>query len=251
MTTPFDREQPEVPARTRFVDPAPAPAPPSLDHVDQAVPEVVEAPRVAPETAPEPTQEPTQEPTPEPTPEPEQALVQVWQEPEPVGPDAPAPGRALVAALAAVVVLLAGLAGFLGWRVVDTAGKGPVEQSRTDAVAAARKAAPLVFSYDYRHLDKDFAAGKAVTTGQFQSEYAKTTTKLVSDVAPRYKAVVVAEVSAISVVQASERSVVTLVFVNQSSASTLNAQPKITTSRLEMTMVKRGNRWLVSRIKAL
>lgn len=147
--------------------------------------------------------------------------------------------------------MLAILTSFLGWRVVDTAGKGPVEKSRTQALAAARAAAVLVFSYDYRHLDEDFKAGLATTTGTFRTDYQNTTSKVVSDVAPRLQAVVTAAVSEASVVDASEDRVLTLLFVNQQSTDKLSKAPKITTSRVEMTMVRRDNRWLVSKIRAL
>jgi Mce-associated membrane protein len=158
--------------------------------------------------------------------------------------------RALLTALVAVVVVLAALTAFLGVRSVSTRGGGGVEEARRDGLAAARSAARVVFSYDYRHLAKDFAAGKALTTGDFAKEYQRTTSRLVDDVAARYKAVVVADISDAAVVSASKDQVLTLVFLNQQSTSTLNAGSKITTSRLEMTMVRRGDRWLVSKIRA-
>ena len=158
---------------------------------------------------------------------------------------------ALVSVLAGMVTALALLTGFLAYTVVDTRGPAPVESSRKAALDAARSAARLVFSYDYRHLTKDFSDGRARTTGKFQAEYDKTTSRLVQDVAPRYKAVVSADVSEASIVSATEDRVVLLLFVNQTSASTLAAHPKITQSRLEMTMQRVGARWLVSDIKAL
>lgn len=165
---------------------------------------------------------------------------------------APRSRGALVPVLAGLVVVLAGLSGYLGWEAHRTSGPAPVVKTRDDAVASAREAARLVFSYDYRHLAKDFAAGKAVTTGEFSKEYDRTTAKLTDDFAPRYKAVVSADVSASSVVRASGDEVVCLVFVNQVSTSTLVTTPKVTQSRLEMTM-RRGDdgRWRVAKIDAL
>lgn len=166
--------------------------------------------------------------------------------------DRPVRRGPLVPVLAGLVVVLAGLTGFLGWEAHRTAGPAPVVATRDDAVASAREAARLVFSYDYRHLQKDFAAGKAVTTGDFSKEYDRTTSKLSDDFAPRYKAVVSADVSASSVVRESGDEVVCLVFVNQVSTSTLVTTPKVTQSRLEMTM-RRGDdgRWRVAKIDAL
>jgi Mce-associated membrane protein len=155
-----------------------------------------------------------------------------------------------VASLVALVVALAGLTGFLGWRAHDTSGGGSVEAARHNGLAAARNATRLVFSYDYRHLDKDFAAGKAVTTGTFAGDYARTTSKLVDDVAARYKAVVVADVSDAAVISASDNRVVTLVFLNQRSTSSLAAGEKITQSRITMVLVRKGGSWLVAEVKA-
>ena len=172
-------------------------------------------------------------------------------EPDPAGPPAPSARGVLVPVLAALVVVLTVLTGVLVWLAVTTRGPAPVEASRREALGAARDAARLVFSYDYRTLPKDFAAGRAVTTGGFRKEYDRTTQKLVDDVAPRYKAVVAADVIDASVVRATENEVVCLVFVNQASTSTQNTQPKITVSRLEMTLVRRGDDWLVEDINAL
>ncbi|MGB8652817.1 MAG: hypothetical protein WCD35_19385, partial [Mycobacteriales bacterium] len=166
-------------------------------------------------------------------------------------PARPRSQRGLVAVLGALVVVLAVLTAFLAYQVHDTSGRAPVVRSREEALDAARSAARLVFSYDYRHLDKDFKAGRATTTGDFQKEYDKTTSRLVDDVAPRYKAVVIADVSDASVVSSSQDRVVTLVFLDQQSTSSLSATPKITQSRLEMTMVRKGDAWLVSKIRAL
>lgn len=156
----------------------------------------------------------------------------------------------LVPVLAALVVVLLGLTGYLGWKAADTAGPPAVETSRTQALASARDAARAVFSYDYRRLTKDFAAGKAVTTGTFADQYSGTTAKLL-DFAVKNKATVAADVSDASVVRASEDEVVCLVFLNQTSSSSAVATPRITQSRLEMTMKRRGGRWLVASINAL
>ncbi len=108
----------------------------------------------------------------------------------------------------------------------------------------------VFFSCDYRNLAKDFAAGRAAI-GVLRGEYDKTTAKLVNDMVPRFKAVVVADVSDASVISASVSQVVALVLMNQSSSSTRAAHPKITQSRFEPTMARQGGHWLVGKNKAL
>ena len=93
-------------------------------------------------------------------------------------------GGALVAILSVLVVALLLLTGWLGYVVADNRGPRRSRAPAASALAAGRDAARLVFSYDYRHLDKDFAAAAAVTTGTFKTDYESTTKKLVGDVAP-------------------------------------------------------------------
>ncbi len=257
---------PPAPARTRFAEPAApqdalpplpsAPPTPPVPLVSLAKPMSDAAASVpaAPPTPPVALTEPA--PLPAPVLLEDQARSDVPVAPEsPQSPaEVPVPTRTsgvLLPALAAIVLVLAGLTGFLGWKTVSTAGAGAAQNARPEALQAARNAATAVFSYDYRQLDKDFKAGRGVTTGEFRKEYDKTTAKLVAGVAAKYKAVVLAAVSDAAVVQASENRVLALVFVNQQSTSSLASAPKVTQSRLEMTMVRRGGHWLVSTIKAL
>jgi Mce-associated membrane protein len=177
-------------------------------------------------------------PAPEPEPEPE---------PEP----AAAPSRALTGVLSGVVALLVAAVAVLGYLAATTGGESDADKDRKAALQAGTAAAKLVFSYDYRHLAEDFAKGKAVTTGAFATEYEKTTKEVVTDVAPRYKTVVTAEVSEGGVVTSKGDVVTLLLFVNQQSTSTLSKAPKITQSRVRMELTRTGDRWLVSKITAL
>jgi Mce-associated membrane protein len=125
------------------------------------------------------------------------------------------------------------------------------EDARKAGLEASRDAARLLFSYDYRTLDKDFSTGRALTTGAFRSQYEKTTTKVVADVAKQYKAVVKANVVSAGVVRATPRTVVTVVYVNQVTTSTRVTGEKVDLSRVRMTMERSGGRWLVTAVNAL
>jgi Mce-associated membrane protein len=151
-------------------------------------------------------------------------------------------------ALTLVTVLMAVATGFL-WLQVQRHGEA--ESARKDGLAASRDAARLLFSYDYRTLDKDFSTGRALTTGAFREQYASTTTKLVTDVATQYKAVVQANVVQAGVIRATPSSVVTIVYVNQVTTSTRVTGDKVDLSRVKMTLTLVDNRWLVSKVEAL
>ena len=69
--------------------------------------------------------------------------------------------------------------------------------------------------------------------------------------AKRYKAVVKANVINAGVVRASPDEVVTVVYVNQVTTSTQVTGEKVDLSRVRMTLVRSGDRWLVTRVDAL
>ncbi|MDF3143784.1 MULTISPECIES: hypothetical protein [unclassified Streptomyces] len=156
------------------------------------------------------------------------------------------------------VLLVAGLVAVaaLGWQYWD--GR-QTESARAQALTAARKAAPVVLSYDYRHLDKDFAAARAHLTGDFSDEYEKTTKTVVGPTAKKYQGVVKATVAApatagtpaASVVSASPDKVVVLLFVNQVTESTQVSGSRVDLNRVRMTMTRTADGWKVSGVDAL
>ncbi|MGW5474121.1 hypothetical protein [Streptomyces chartreusis] len=156
-------------------------------------------------------------------------------------------GVLLPAALVATAVL--------GWQYRDG---HRTESARTQALTAAQKAAPLVLSYDYRHLDKDFARARTHLTGGFRAEYGKTTKAVVGPTAKKYRAVVKATIAApttgspaASVVSASPDKVVVLLFINQVTESTQVAGARVDLNRVRMTMARTDGEWKVSGVDAL
>ncbi|MFD6170537.1 hypothetical protein [Streptomyces coeruleorubidus] len=189
---------------------------------------------------------------PEPSPE-------SFEEDAPQEPNEPGPGgRRRPFTLLLAVLLVAGLVALaaLGWQYRDDR---LTETARTEALAAARKAAPVVLSYDYRRLDKDFSTARAHLTGDFRDEYGKTTKTVVAPTAEKYHGVVKATVAApgsggtpaASVVSASPEKVVVLLFVNQVTESTQVSGARVDQNRVRMTMDRTGDGWKVSAVDAL
>jgi Mce-associated membrane protein len=146
------------------------------------------------------------------------------------------------------VFALALTAGLLALRV---RGESRSEQARTDALAAAETDAVDILSYDYRHLDRDFARARRTLTGSFANDYAKTTNTVVRPTATQVHAVVKAEVAASSVVRASQNRVEVLLFVNQTTSSTRVDGPKVDLNRVRFTLDRVGGEWRVSKVVAL
>ncbi|PNG19640.1 hypothetical protein [Streptomyces cahuitamycinicus] len=165
-------------------------------------------------------------------------------------------GRLLTAAWA--LLLVAGLvaAAVLGCQYRE--GQR-ADRARGEALAAARKAAPVVLSYDYRRLDPDFARARAHLTGDFRDEYGRTTKTVVGPTARKYHGVVKAAVvepagggaPAVSVVSASPDRAVVLLFVNQVTRSTQVTGSRVDLNRVRMTLTRASGGWKVSGVDAL
>ena len=213
------------------------------------------------------------DPEPQPTPAGRTVLIDApkdgWQDPPEPSPETfeedeapeqratPARRRRLLAALLGVLLVAAvAAAAVLGWKSWDA---HRTETARTEALAAAQKAAPVVLSYDYRHLDKDFAKARAHLTGDFREEYGKTTKTVVGPTATKYHGVVKATIAApasggtpaASVVSASPDKVVVLLFVNQVTESTQVSGSRLDLNRVRMTMSRTDEGWKVSALDAL
>ncbi|HET6355856.1 MAG TPA: hypothetical protein VFG16_16825 [Streptomyces sp.] len=160
------------------------------------------------------------------------------------------------AVLAVLVAALLAAVAVLGWEYAD--GRR-TEGARAQALAAARQAAPVVLSYDYRRLDKDFAAARGHLTGSFRDEYGRTTARVVAPTAAKYHGVVKATVvkppgggvPAASVVSASPDRAVVLLFVNQVTTSTQVTGPRVDLNRVRMTLARTSAGWKVSAVDAL
>lgn len=154
----------------------------------------------------------------------------------------------LSAALGVLLVLILALTGILGVK----AWKGKeAEDARGQAAAAGRKAAETALSYDYRTLDKSFAAARATMTPDFAGKF-DATAKVAGELAGKTKATVRAEVREVGVRDGDADRVTLIIFVNQTTTSTITqGKPRIDLNRTRFTMVRNGDQWLVQEIAGL
>lgn len=150
-----------------------------------------------------------------------------------------------------LAVVLAAAVALLGLQVMRTPSPDGLDQIRGDALKAGQSGAKTLLSYDYRTLDKDFAAGRRVATGKFEGQYTTTTAKTVTPSARKYHVTVTAQVVAGSVVSARRDRVVLLLYVNQDTVSDLVKNGRLDQNRVEMTMVPVDGRWRVSELRSL
>jgi Mce-associated membrane protein len=139
-------------------------------------------------------------------------------------------------------------------------GSGNKKSDAADALAVARSAAmqeaideaPVLFSYDYRKLDKDLAAARAVTTGAFTADYDQVSVPAVKPLATKYQVVVVASVLGSSIVDDSNISKIkVLLFLNQTVKNSQLAAPRVDANRTVLTMQKVGEGWKVAGVDAI
>ncbi|WP_410785772.1 hypothetical protein [Kribbella sp. C-35] len=157
-------------------------------------------------------------------------------------------GTALTAALGIVVVLTLTVAAVLG---IKAWHGQQAEDARNQAAAAGRKAAETALSYDYRDLDKSFAAARATMTPEFAAKFDETA-KVAGELATKTKATVKADVREVGVRDGDADRVTLIIFVNQTTTSTITkGSPRVDLNRTRFTMVRNGDRWLVQEIAGL
>jgi Mce-associated membrane protein len=157
-------------------------------------------------------------------------------------------GGVLSALLGVLVVLVLTFAVVLGVKAWQ--GK-QAEDARDQAAAAGRKAAETALSYDYRDLDKSFAAARATMTPELATKFDETW-KVVRPLATKTKATVRAEVREVGVSDGDADRVTLIIFVNQTTTSTITKSvPRVDLNRTRFTMVRNGDQWLVQEIAGL
>ncbi|MDT7569686.1 MAG: Mce-associated rane protein [Pseudonocardiales bacterium] len=151
--------------------------------------------------------------------------------------------RLVAVILLTVAVVLVAAAGLLGWR---DRGYEQTAQARAEAVLAASKDLAGALSYDYRSIDKDIASARLGMTGSFEGNYDRFMRSVVAPVAQKQQIVTRAVIVRTAIALATSSKVVVLAFVNQTTTSTQAQGQQINGSRVEVTLVPVGGKWLIS-----
>jgi hypothetical protein len=161
------------------------------------------------------------------------------------------PGRGrwslpLVPALAALLVLLLAAVAFL-W--LTRPGESAVATGDyAEALQAARSGVVDLTSFDYLTLDDDIEQVRRVATGDLREESVAQLDERRQQIADA-QAVVNTEVVGAGVTRADSSSATVLLVIQSTQASLASAQPQIVRYRIEVSLEKEGDRWLLSGIK--
>ncbi|RKT87943.1 Mce-associated membrane protein [Saccharopolyspora antimicrobica] len=151
--------------------------------------------------------------------------------------------------LLAIALLVATLA-VLGTFGVQLQQARAVEDARRTALEAARTYASDLSTYDFTSLDRNFAAITANSHGQFAEQYREISDSL-TELIRQNRAVSKGSVLSAGIAEADlQRAVVTL-FVDQEITNVNNPQPRIDRNRMQMTLLRIEERWLIEDIKLL
>jgi cytoskeletal protein RodZ len=115
------------------------------------------------------------------------------------------------------------------------------------AIAAAKVYAVEFGSYDYRHLDADFAKVAAHLTPSFKKSYLQSSSQLKPAI-EQVKGVAVGTVRAAGLVSATSTTAVVTIFLDQKVTTAQSSTPRIDRDRLIVTLTRSGDSWLISKL---
>lgn len=147
--------------------------------------------------------------------------------------------------LGVVALVLAVAVGGLGW--LDYRAR-QVQAARQEALQTAREQVVTVLSYDFRSIDQDLQRAREALTGAYLAEFTTQANQLTAPTAREQQITTEANVLASAVVRADPARVVVLLFVTQRTRSSQSEAVRLAAHRLQLTMTRIGDRWLISEL---
>ncbi|OBG48663.1 hypothetical protein [Mycolicibacterium fortuitum] len=172
--------------------------------------------------------------------EPDETGEPATTEPATAPPRARSWGSAAVV-LAVIALVLAVASGVLRWLTVTQAES---DTARVESVEAAKEITAEMLSYETDTVEQQLTAARDRMTGKFLGTY----TAMINEVIPAAQAqriAAVADVLEVGTVKAEPDRAELVLFVNQS-VQVGDHMPEKTPSVARVTMVKDGDRWLLS-----
>jgi hypothetical protein len=212
----------------RAVPPPPPPTPPVIEHTPEEQP----PPSVSSDEEPPPPVEPLEAARSSRTP-----LLSSLR---------------LMVGLLVLCLVLAGVAAYAFSTRDDSAKNGgPITSAaaRASGLEAATTLTQKVLSYNWQTLDKDVKSSEAVLAPSFRTEYAKTMAGVHAQTL-KNQVKLTAQAVATSVVSATPRKVVALVFVNQSTTAKGTTNERLDQNRVLVTLTRDAGEWRVSKMDA-
>lgn len=152
----------------------------------------------------------------------------------------------------AVVSVLFGAVGAI-WGVNQWRGHD-IAESRKEAADAAASAAETIFSYQYNKLPQHLAESEATMTPKFAKKF-KSIAPALNALAPQRRIQVKGVVRDAATIECGDTcsadKATVLIFIDQARVADGSNKPTVFGNRIQVLMVKQGDRWLVDEIKAM
>jgi Mce-associated membrane protein len=155
--------------------------------------------------------------------------------------------KSLIAAMAVLAVLVVALGAVVAVLVPAWLHQRDVNAARVSALTAAKSYAVDFGSYDYQHLDRDFAKVAAHLTPGFKKSYLDSSTKLQPAIV-QYKGKSTATVQGLAASTATTAKVSVVILLDQTVTTSQSSTPRIDRNRLQMDLVRQKGTWLIAKL---
>lgn len=152
--------------------------------------------------------------------------------------------RILVALVVVGLVLL-----LIAWRQAHQANE--VEEAGQAAMKVARTSTPAILNYTDSNLSRQLASSRRLMTPRYAKRYAAMVKTRVWPQARKFGVANEIGVVSTGVVKATPRTAVILVFANQTTRTKAKPEGITQGTRLEVTLRKNEERWLVDDVRPL
>jgi Mce-associated membrane protein len=158
------------------------------------------------------------------------------------------PRLALAARLLVVLVIVAGVAGFLAMRG-QTHRLTASEDAGQAATRTARATVPKMLSYTAGTLAGQLKTNRQLLTSDYAPRYEAMVRSRVLPTATKFGVANTLTVVSAAVVSATPTRAVVLVFANQTTRTQAQSKGVTQGTRLQVTMRRHGTKWLVDEVR--
>lgn len=144
------------------------------------------------------------------------------------------------------LIALAAVAGAV-WTGLSVRDERSADDADRSALAVGRDAAVAFTSYDHRHLEEDLARVSDMSTGAFREEFSAALGSLTAAI-KEAEGVSVGQVTDAGLVRSGDESAVVMAAVDATVTNTSTKQPSLRRYRLQITLTRDGDDWLISDI---
>ncbi|WP_280265172.1 hypothetical protein [Nocardia wallacei] len=130
----------------------------------------------------------------------------------------------------------------------DARARG-VDTTAQEARDFAVQSVPTILSYDHNTVDAHFTDALKLLGGDFRAQFDDVSQRVIAPSAKNRQVVTKAQVVDSAIVSATSNDAHLLLFVNQSTTSTDSPATKLDGSRVQVTVSRFGDDWLITEIK--